>query len=120
MSEDTTKDMPDSRSFEERVFARFDAIDARFNAIDERFNAVDDRLGALDLRLSTLEEKVERRLVETRPIWEAMQNQLDRLEGKFDRLNEKFDVVISDLYDLRGSVKSLSRRVSDLEDTRPQ
>jgi hypothetical protein len=41
MSEEHTQDLPDSRSFEERVFARFDAMDARFNAIDARFDAVD-------------------------------------------------------------------------------
>ncbi len=32
MSEEATHNLPDSRSFEERVFARFDAFDARFDA----------------------------------------------------------------------------------------
>jgi hypothetical protein len=59
-------------------------------------------------------------LMETRPIWEAMQNQLERLERKFDRQNEKFDLVLSDLYDMRANIKSLGKRVSDLEDTQPQ
>ncbi|HVG29766.1 MAG TPA: hypothetical protein VM864_08725 [Pyrinomonadaceae bacterium] len=48
MSEQPTHETPDARSFEERVFARFDALDARMN---------------------TLAEKVDRRLQETRPIW---------------------------------------------------
>lgn len=99
MSEDTTQNMPDARSFEERVFARFDALDER---------------------LTTLEEKVERRLQETRPIWEAMQNKLERLDEKVDRLNEKFDLVLSDLYDMRAGVKSLGRRVMNLENTGSQ
>lgn len=97
MSEDTTQDMNGSRSFEERVMAA---------------------LTAIDNRLISLEEKVDRRLMETRPIWEAMQAQLERLERKFDRLSEKFDLVLSDLYDARGDIKSLSRRVTELEDTR--
>jgi hypothetical protein len=52
MSDNPTREIPDSRSFEERVFARFDA---------------------LDTRLTTLEEKADSRLRETRSIWEAMQ-----------------------------------------------
>jgi hypothetical protein len=44
----------DGRSFEERVFARFDAMDARLSKIDSR--------------LTTLGDKVDPRLKETRPI----------------------------------------------------
>jgi hypothetical protein len=58
MSEETTQDMPDGRSFEERVFARFDALDAR---------------------LASLEEGVDARLHETRPIWEAVLSRLDKI-----------------------------------------
>ncbi|HKC62696.1 MAG TPA: hypothetical protein VKB86_03620 [Pyrinomonadaceae bacterium] len=97
MSEDTTQDMNGSQSFEERVMAA---------------------LTTIDNRLTSLEEKVDRRLMETRPIWEAMQSQLERLERKFDRLSEKFDLLISDLYDIRGDIRSLSKRVAELEDTR--
>ena len=59
MSDNPTQEMPDSRSFEERVFARFDS---------------------LDTRLTTLEEKVDTRLRETRPIWEAMQADLSNVK----------------------------------------
>ena len=40
MSEERTRDLPDNRSFEERVFARFDAMEARFEARFERWNLV--------------------------------------------------------------------------------
>lgn len=106
MSEDTTKDMPDARSFEERVMAQFDALNGR---------------------LSGLEEKVDRRLMETRPMWEAVQVQIESLNQKFetlndkvDRLNDKFDLVTSDLYDMRTTVKSVNRRVTALEEAQPQ
>jgi hypothetical protein len=33
MDEDTTEDMPDARSFEERVFARFDALDSQMTGL---------------------------------------------------------------------------------------
>ena len=106
MNEETTQNMDDGRSFEERIMARFDSIDAR--------------LDNLDSRLTMLEEKVERRLIETRPIWEAMQEQLERLNDKVDRLNEKFELVASDLYEMRSNFKSLGRRVTRIEDSQPQ
>ncbi len=118
MSEDTTQDMNGSRSFEERVMARFDAMDARFDAIDGRLTKVEERLEGLDIRLTNLEEKVDRRLMETRPIWEAVQAQLEELNRKFERLNDKFDLVTEDLYDMRSKVKSLNKRVTALEDAR--
>jgi hypothetical protein len=52
MSDETTKNMNGGRSFEERVFARFDALD---------FNLKD-----LDVRLQKLEAKQ----YDTKPIWE--------------------------------------------------
>ena len=54
MSEENTQNIPDGRSFEERVFARFDAMDARFDAIDAR--------------LQRLEDEAERRAVEIKAI----------------------------------------------------
>jgi len=59
MNEEPTKELPNRSSFEERVFARFDAFDARFNAVDARFDAVDARL-----------ERLESRAYDTKPIWE--------------------------------------------------
>jgi hypothetical protein len=59
MSEEITQNIPDGRSFEERIFARFDAIDARLSEIDVRLNQ-------MDTRLSVLEQKA----YDTKPIWE--------------------------------------------------
>ena len=46
------------------------------------------RLDSMDARLTTLEEKVDRRLQETRPIWEAVLEQLKEVNARLDR-NEK-------------------------------
>ena len=92
MSEDTTQDINDSRSFEERILAT---------------------LTSIDNRLTTLEERVDRRLQETRPIWEAVQAQLKQM-------NKKLDVVILDIYDMKTEIKTLDDRVTNLENTRPQ
>src|SRR5438045_3035085 len=60
MSEEKTKDLDQSRSFEDRVFARFDAI--------ESF------LGNLNARVEVLESKT----YDTKPIWErALKEILD-------------------------------------------
>ncbi|MFN2479919.1 MAG: hypothetical protein ABR554_00350 [Pyrinomonadaceae bacterium] len=58
--------------------------------------------------MSALDEKVDRRLQETRPIWEAVQNQLERL-------NSKVDILISDFYEMRTDMARLDKRVNSLE-----
>ena len=59
MSKDRTRDLPDRRSFEERVFARFDRIDTRFDRVEGRFDGLDSRVQSLEARA-----------LDTKPIWE--------------------------------------------------
>ncbi|MFN2531896.1 MAG: hypothetical protein ABR555_11415 [Pyrinomonadaceae bacterium] len=59
MSDEKTTEIENSKSFEERVFARFDAI-------DYRFDRVEGRLGAVEIRITKLED----RQYDTKPIWE--------------------------------------------------
>jgi hypothetical protein len=91
MSEGTTQNMPDGRSFEERVFARFDALDAR---------------------LQKLEGDAERRAVETKPIWERalaeileVRQGLDGFRGEVNEalrdLSRKIGVLGNDMIQLR-------------------
>jgi len=94
MSDNPTRETPDSRSFEERVFARFDTLDARIDRFETR---IESKVDALDGRLTTLEEKVDSRRRETRPIWEAMQADLS--------------VVKEDVTKVKGDVKEISRVV---------
>jgi hypothetical protein len=43
MSEkEKTAEQGDGRSFEERIFARFDALDARFDTLDSRINSLEE------------------------------------------------------------------------------
>ncbi len=115
MSEDRTRDLPDARSFEERVLAEFVA--------QREFNAqLLDMVQQLNARLTTLEDKVERRLMETRPIWEAVQAQLGdvqarivRLEAKFDEFDNKIDELALDIIERRGHQRGLHKRVNALE-----
>jgi chromosome segregation ATPase len=106
-------------SFEDRIIGLFEQVDARFEQVDARFEQVEARLTSVeakitsfDGRLTSLEEKVDARLKETRPIWEAVQNSVQLLD-------KKFDLMIKDLYDLRGNfgmheswLRELDRRVN--------
>ena len=102
---DKTQDMPDARSFEERVFARFDAMDARFDRMEARFNA-------MDARLTTLEDKVDARLRETRPIWEGVQERLTEIEASLKEFNRHLKTLVNDSFKLRA-------RVEELEENQP-
>ena len=100
---DRTQNLPDARSFEERVFARFDTIDARFDAMETRFNAV-------EARLTTLEDKVDARLRETRPIWENVQARLTTIEGTLDDIRLQMNELYRDSYAMRGRIARLEER----------
>ncbi|MBA3768148.1 MAG: hypothetical protein H0W99_14455 [Acidobacteria bacterium] len=80
MSEETTQNIPGGRSFEERVFARFDAIDARLQA---------------------LEDQAERRALETKPIWErALVETLERRQG-LSNVERKINILSRDIVQVR-------------------
>ena len=126
MSEDPTRDLPDGRSFEERVFARFDAMDARFNAMEarfeKRFDAVDARLDrlevrvqALEVRVETLETQSEKRALETKPIWERALAEILELKERVDNLSRKIEVLTYDVVQVRADQLSLERRMDRLE-----
>ena len=86
--------MPDGRSFEDRVFARFDALDARLNKLEERVDA---------------------RLHETRPIWEAVLSRLDNIESEMKAINRRVRVLHDDILRAREDQEDLRERVTKLE-----
>jgi chromosome segregation ATPase len=95
MSEETTQNMPDGRSFEERVFARLDSIDAR---------------------LQSLENQAERRALETKPIWErALQEIMEtrrELSKRLDRIEAIAHETRADLRDAEDRIESLASKSS--------
>ena len=92
MSEETTHNLPHDGF--ERILARLDSIDTR--------------LGNVENRLSTLEDKVDRRLQETRPIWEQVLARLDSVEGRLDGFEARLDVFGDEL---RTSLRRFERQV---------
>jgi hypothetical protein len=101
MSEDRTQELPDNRSFEERVFARFDGLDSRVQALEVR---------ALD----------------TKPIWERalaeileVKQGVAEVKGRVESIERKFDVLALDMMQLRGDQRGVEKRMEGLE-SRPQ
>lgn len=65
----------------------------------------------MENRLSTLEEKVDRRLQETRPIWEQVLVRLDGVESRFGGMESGFGGMESRMQRLEGEVSGLREEV---------
>ena len=113
MSEDMTQKLPGSPSFEERVLAELAAI--RLGQA-----ALEDRMTNFETRLTALEDKVERRLQDTRPIWEQVLTRLTEVE---ERLTKRIKKVEDEVFLLRrkfdnwtGDVALVRMKQEDLEE----
>jgi hypothetical protein len=101
MSEETTRDLSDSRSFEERVFARFDGLDMRVQALEGR---------ALD----------------TKPIWERtlaeifeVKQGVGEVKEGVEDIKRKIDLLSLDVVQVRADQRRVDKRMDTLE-SRPQ
>jgi len=97
MSEEKTEDISDSRSFEERVFARFDAIDARLSDLDSRL------------------QKLEQKSYDTKPIWERALAEILAVSQKLDTVERKLNVLSQDMLTLRADQTRIEDRMDKLE-----
>ena len=93
-----------------------------------------DLLKLILARLDTLEEKVDRRLQETRPIWERalaeiaglraeMQEGFEKVRGELNHglrhEQRKIDVLNHDILEVRADLRFLDERVTKLEPETP-
>ena len=108
MSENRTRDLPNDRSFEDRVFARFDGMEGRFDGLDTRVQALEAR--ALD----------------TKPIWEqALAEILEVKQGVgevkegVEDIKRKIDLLSLDVVQVRADQRRVDKRMDALE-SRPQ
>ena len=122
MSEERTRDLPNGRSFEERVFARFDAIDARFGAVGSRFDAMESRFDAMEGRfearfdgLDTRIEALEARALDTKPIWERALSEILQVKEGVEDIKRKIDVLSRDVVQVRADQLRVERRMDALE-----
>ena len=136
MSEDLTRRFEGGTPFERRVIAEFaamrgdiakiridvdvlrtevseiraqqSAMARNIASLDQRVTSMEERVTSIDQCLTSLEERVDTRLQETRPIWEAVKAQIEKLD-------EKFTLFIRDLYDIRGDIVGHRKRLDILE-----
>ena len=77
------------------------------------------RLDSIDARFTTLEDKVDRRLQETRPIWEQVLSRLDSLESEvrtgFRRIERHVGLLVEDVLKVRADQRDLENRLDRLE-----
>jgi chromosome segregation ATPase len=119
--------MNGKRPFEDRVFARFDAVDARLNAVDSRFDAVNARFDAVDARLQKLEvrtddtnsrlHKLEIRAYDTKPIWEQA---LREIVDTRRELTKRLDRIEAVVYETRSDLRDVEDRLDVMEPKLPQ
>jgi len=118
MNEEPTHNLSENRSFEERIFARFDAMDVRFDAMDARFDAVDARLNSVDLKLDGLDLRVqalEARSLDTKPIWERALAEILEVKNGVEDLNRKIDILNQDVLQVRADQRRVGKRMDILE-----
>src|SRR5712671_4033170 len=111
MNEDTTQNLSDGRSFEERVLARFDAFDVRFDSIDARFGQIDQRFDSIDARL----EKLESRNYDTKPIWERALAEITetraQMNVRFGTLEKKVQAIETRVQSIETKVAAIATKV---------
>lgn len=77
------------------------------------------RLDSIDTRLTAIEDKVDRRLQETRPIWEQVLARLDSLESEvrtgFRRIERNVGMLIKDVLEVRADQRDLEKRMDTIE-----
>ena len=94
MSEETTQNMDGERSFEERVFARFDDLDSNFRDMDARM------------------QKLEARSYDTKPIWEQALKEI--IETRRE-LSKRLDRIEAIAHETRADLRDAEDRIERLE-----
>jgi len=64
----------------------------------------------LNGRMAALEDKVDRRLQETRPIWEQVLSRLDGIEARLNSIEARLDSIEARLNKVESEVYSLNRK----------
>jgi len=133
MNEEPTRKLPDDRSFEKRVFARFDSMDARLEKLESRSydtkpiweralkEIVETRLEVGDLKkqLSAVEKKVsavETEITGLRKDYSGLRSELVETQRDFKlKLTRRLDLVLTSLVDTRDGMREADERLTQLE-----
>lgn len=115
MADENTDEMNGKRPFEERVFARFDAVDARLNGVDARFDAVTARFDVVDSSIGNLDsrlQKLEINAYDTKPIWEQV---LKEIVDTRRELSKRLDRIEAIAHETRADLRDAEDRLDKVE-----
>jgi phage shock protein A len=104
MSEDRTRDLSINRSFEERLFARFDQLDGRFDSMEMVFDGLNVRVQAL-----------ESRSFDTKPIWERALAEILEVKQEVAGIKQEVAEVKQGVAEVRQEVAEVKRHVANIE-----
>jgi chromosome segregation ATPase len=112
MSEKITENLDGDRSFQDRVFARFDALEVYLKNIDSRVQNLDSRVQSLDSRVQSLDSRVQ-----------SLDSRVQNLDSRVESLDARVQSLDSRVQNLDARVQNLDARVQVLEsrayDTKP-
>jgi len=104
MSNDTTQNLPNGPSFEERVFARFDALDnstARVESGQERIEGRLEKIEERQERLETGQQKLEARQQRMEARQQRIEERQDRMETRLDGIDQRLETLENRAYDTK-------------------
>lgn len=125
MSKDLTQKL--NGSIEDKIdwlITAVQSVDSRLANVETRLENVETRLENVETRLESLEIKVDERMKETRPMWEALQAQLTELNTSQDRGFRRFDHTMdqvagnqtrlhADYVELESRVYKIEKRINE-------
>ena len=101
MSNEITNDLDGKRTFEDRVFARFDALEGYLKSLDSRVQSLDSRVQVL-----------ESRAYDTKPIWE---NALKEIVDTRRELTRRLDRIEAMVLETRAGLSEAEDRLDRIE-----
>ncbi len=121
--EHKTQETPDGRSFEERVFARFDALDSRLNGMDERLQSLEakryDTKPIWERALSEIAEtrtEMRAEIAETRTEMRAeFEKTRAESQSNFRRLERKIEVLNDELLEQKAGMRDVESRMDKID-----
>jgi len=115
VADQNTDALNGKRPFEERVFARFDALDSAMRHTDVRLQNVESRLEKLEIRADDTNsrlEKLEIRAYDTKPIWEQALKEIVETRRE---LSKRLDRIEAVTYETRSDLRDAEDRLDKIE-----
>ena len=102
------------------VNTRLDSVETRLTSVETRMTSLETRNESLESRFDVFEAKVEKRLLETTPLWvkkllDKIDNVHSDMQKGFLELTNRVDELSVDINKMRGSQRGFDQRLDALE-----